>query len=599
MSISNHDPLIGKRLGDYDIVGILGQGGMARVYRGYDDKLQRYAAVKVFDSRGVTADDLKEYSERFQREARAVARLRHPHIVSVYQSGQSDNILYMAMMLIDGKDLRQILKDHSAQGTHMSFQDILRIITDVASALDYAHKEGVIHRDIKPSNIMVMADGHAILTDFGLALSVPEGTLGTTFGSVHYIAPEQAVSSAHAVPQSDLYSLGVVLYEMLTGRVPFDDDSAMSVALKHLSDPPPPPRQFNPQITPQIETMVMQALQKEPEKRFQTGAAFIQALETALGMTDLDEATRKLIFAPNWLRATTELAIDTQKDAPSTPAKPSAASSRDSQKSIPLKPRRSRTRNIAGIVFVLLIIAGGIGLLAVSNWDSVTRTPTAAVTMTATASGTVLSSTRTPLAVAALTEEATEESTSEVMLEPSATVTRARATPTQTRTMSPTATPTLAPTLTTTRTPSPTADSTEAVIVNSSPEGAQLQLIYDGESLVAFNRSNDDINLMNLLFVQTTGSGRQLEFRANSWSDGTAPLYALPPGDCFQVWRNDLAQLPKPDFCDTRHAWSVVSSLRWFWISDVAQATFDVRRGETVLAECSISAGECLVDLRG
>ncbi|MBZ0286495.1 MAG: serine/threonine protein kinase, partial [Anaerolineae bacterium] len=168
--MSNQDPLIGKQLGDYHIVDILGQGGMARVYRGYDEKLERYAAVKVFDPRGVTADEMKEYSERFQREARAIARLRHPHIVNVYQSGQSDNILYMAMMLIDGQDLRQVLKDHAARDARLSFQDILRIITDVASALDYAHKEKVIHRDVKPSNIMVTADGHAILTDFGLAL---------------------------------------------------------------------------------------------------------------------------------------------------------------------------------------------------------------------------------------------------------------------------------------------------------------------------------------------------------------------------------------------------------------------------------------------
>ena len=139
----------------------------------------------------------------------------------------------------------------------------------------------MIHRDIKPSNIMVMPDNRAILTDFGLALSVPEGTMGNTFGSAHYIAPEQAISSANAVPQSDLYSLGVVLYQMLTGKVPFDDPSAMSVALKHLSEPPIPPRQLNPKLSPAVEKVVLKSLEKEPSKRFQSGVLMARALEEA------------------------------------------------------------------------------------------------------------------------------------------------------------------------------------------------------------------------------------------------------------------------------------------------------------------------------
>jgi serine/threonine protein kinase len=623
--MSDHDPLIGKQLGDYKITGVLGQGGMARVYRGYDDKLERYAAVKVFDSRGVTSEEMKEYSERFQREARAIARLRHPHIVNVYQSGQSENIYYMAMMFIEGRDLRQIMKDHANAGTRMSFHDILRVITDVASGLDYAHKEGVIHRDVKPSNIMVGADGHAILTDFGLALSVPEGTLGTTFGSVHYIAPEQAVSSAQAVPQSDLYSLGVVLYEMLSGRVPFDDASAMSVALKHLSDPPPPPSLYNPQVTPQIEAMVLKSLDKDPAKRYQTGAAFIKALEDAFGMTDLDEATRKLMFAPEWIRATAEFGgvkpdpKPSATIAPSSPSSPFAASRPQpiisvhdndktiSEKSAPGKlpqtaPRRNNVWNLAIVGIVLLVVVGGALLLSQLN----TSSNSGSVTPTAGQSTSVAVVATTETSPAIVVGE-TDEVTAEVTDEPSPT---RRATAVQTTevssvvdsteeataTRTPTATRTVAPTRTPTATPKEetTPEVTEVVAVDSN---AQLRLIYDDRTLVVLNQSDEPIDLTNMSFLQTTATGSRLQLFTSVWGDGTAQLYALPPGDCFQVWRNDQTTLPVPEECDTRHAWIAVSSQRWFWLSDIEQATFNVLRGSDVLAECRVTAGECLVNV--
>ncbi|KAB2906474.1 MAG: serine/threonine protein kinase, partial [Anaerolineae bacterium] len=240
------DPLIGKKLGDYTIQSLLGRGGMARVYRGYDTNLDRYAAIKVISGDFATADEA-EYSERFQKEARAIARLSHPNIVGIYQFGKAEGIYYMAMHFLEGDDMRSRLKHYAERGQHMPPQEILDIARDITQALDYAHSQAVIHRDIKPSNIMISAkDRRAILMDFGLALSVPEGTLGDTFGTAHYIAPEQAISSAKAVPQSDLYALGVVFYEAFAGKVPFDEPSAMSVALKHLNDPPPPPSLYNP-----------------------------------------------------------------------------------------------------------------------------------------------------------------------------------------------------------------------------------------------------------------------------------------------------------------------------------------------------------------
>ncbi|MCI0714499.1 MAG: serine/threonine protein kinase, partial [Chloroflexi bacterium] len=161
------DPLIGQKLGDYKIESLLGKGGMARVYKGLDENLDRYAAVKVITSEFQATTEQVEYTERFQKEARAIARLRHPHIVGIYQFGQAEGLYYMAMVFLDGDDLRNQLRNYLKQGQRMPVKDILKMAAEVADALDHAHSHGVIHRDIKPSNIMMTSRG-AVLTDFGL-----------------------------------------------------------------------------------------------------------------------------------------------------------------------------------------------------------------------------------------------------------------------------------------------------------------------------------------------------------------------------------------------------------------------------------------------
>jgi len=606
--MSSNDPLIGKQLGDYKIVGVLGQGGMARVYRGFDEKLERYAAVKVFDTQVVAQDDLDEYRIRFQREARSIGRLRHPNIVGVYQFGQVDHLHYMAMVFIEGRDLRYILKEHMAHKTRMSFIDILRIITDVAGALDHAHHEGVIHRDVKPSNIMVTADGHATLTDFGLALSIPEGTIGTTFGSVHYIAPAQAV------PQSDLYSLGVILYEMLTGRVPFDDQSAMSVALKHLSDPPPMPSRLNPEITSEIENMVLRALDKDPEKRYQTGTAFVQALESAFGMTDEDEVTRKLMALPDWARNPELVMFKSSKPlSESKPSSPSAITATPpfgigTEKIISQKPASAKRRLNAvdkrtvgmGIaVALVLMLVGGILIfsgLNPANSDGDTATLEISPTSVAQLGSPLVTATDTPGVTPTDTAEpasATPIAATETQLPPTQTTSS-----TSTRAADRTSTP-RSPTAT--RRPASTAtaapETTSAVLPPAII--AQVQLVYDSHSLMLLNRSDESVDVSNLTFVQITAEGRELNFRSNSW-DGSAPTNALPPGDCFEIWSGDSTDLPKPEGCGTRHAYFQANSAqRLFWISDIATAVFVVRRGDQILAECSIRAGECLLDVGG
>ncbi len=623
-----NDPIIGKKLGDYIIVDILGQGGMARVYRGLDKKLNRYAAVKVIDI-GTIREDESEYRKRFQNEARSIARLTNPNIVGIYQFDQVDNLYYMAMQFIEGKDLRSMIKGLDKAGARLTYKEIISILRDIANALDYAHSEGVIHRDIKPSNIMVMPNGKAVLTDFGLALSVPEGTIGNTFGSAHYIAPEQAVNSANAVPQSDIYSLGVVLYEMLTNRVPFDDPSAMVVAMKHLTDIPPVPSQVVGNLPRQVDSVVLKALDKDPKNRYPTCNAMVDVLASALG--ELNDTPTKTSSPSKPVAGPVETLrlpdsqpkpVAALEDAPTiTDSKASAANRVAINDELARRQRQQQITIgavVAGVIALIVIAAVVINqnnvaqqnatstAVAIQNAEGTSQAVAAlqtdaavtaaaetntAATSAAQTEAAVTSAAATQAMIAAMTETAqalpsetaTEEPTT---AQPSNTAT---AQPTDTATRRPTQTPSPEPTATTEEaTPEVTA-----VVVDLS--SAPLLLRYDNESLVLVNQSNANQDISGLNFVQTLANGTTREFPSRLWEGGSRPLSALPPEGCFQVSRNDRNATPTPGDCE-RHSWSRVSFPRWFWMSDEPNATFEVRRGRTVLATCSIAAGVCGFD---
>ena len=275
------DALIGLQLANFRLERVLGRGGMAQVYYGWDVKLERPVAVKVIDSR---FRDNPAYAKRFVREAQAVAAWHHENIAQIYYADEQGGLYYFAMEFIDGLDLGRVLTSYASKGELMPHPDVLRIGRAIARALDYAHAKNVVHRDVKPSNVMIATDGRVVLTDFGLALDVQQGSVGEVFGSAHYIAPEQARRSSDALPQSDLYSLGIMLFEMLTGIVPFDDPSPTAVALQHITQPPPPPRSLNPDLNLELEAALLKALSKSPKDRYQTGADL---------MTDLEQAFEK------------------------------------------------------------------------------------------------------------------------------------------------------------------------------------------------------------------------------------------------------------------------------------------------------------------
>jgi eukaryotic-like serine/threonine-protein kinase len=258
----------------YRILQRIGSGGMADVWLADDTHLQRRVALKVLHSR--FAQD-REFVARFRREAEAAAGLQHPNVVAVFDRGEVDGTYYIAMQYLEGRTLKQLIDAGLAP------EEAARLIRQVLEGARFAHRHGIVHRDLKPQNVIVDAEGKATVTDFGIARAgVSEITqTGSVMGTPHYFSPEQA-QGLEVTAVSDLYSIGVMLYEALTGRVPFEGDSAVAVAMKQVSQPPQRPSSINPQVSPALDAVVMRALEKEPGRRFQSADAFIAALDGAL-----------------------------------------------------------------------------------------------------------------------------------------------------------------------------------------------------------------------------------------------------------------------------------------------------------------------------
>jgi len=272
--------LEGQNIGKYRILEPLGRGGMAQVYKAYHPELDRYVAIKILRSDLV---DEVEFLARFRREARAVAALRHPHIVQIYDFDIQDDLYYMVMELLEGDTLKAYLNVMRVRGERLPLGNTVRIFSDVLDGLSFAHGEGIIHRDLKPANIMLTKHGQAVLTDFGIA-QIIGGTQytisGALMGTLSYMAPEQGLDG-HCDVRSDIYSLGIAYYEALTGTVPFDADTPLAILMKHINDPLPMPRKFDPSIPEPFEHVALKALGKSADDRFQSASAMAEALTDA------------------------------------------------------------------------------------------------------------------------------------------------------------------------------------------------------------------------------------------------------------------------------------------------------------------------------
>ena len=271
---NNMDKYLGTCLDDrYEIVEVIGAGGMAVVYKAIDQRLNRFVAVKIL--RDELARD-EEFRARFQIEAQAVAMLSHPNIVSVYDVSHTAGVEYIVMELIEGVTLMQYMQKKGA----LSWKEAAHFSTQIAKALEHAHSKGIVHRDIKPQNIMILRDGTIKVADFGIAAleSAQEQRSDQTVGSVHYIAPEQARGETPDT-RSDIYSLGVVMYEMLTGQMPYDGETAEQIALKHIAGVAVPPRQLNAEIPEELERITLKAMNADIRERYQSASELLTDLE--------------------------------------------------------------------------------------------------------------------------------------------------------------------------------------------------------------------------------------------------------------------------------------------------------------------------------
>lgn len=277
------DDLIGTTLGNYHVLETLGQGGMARVYKAHQETLGRDVAIKVLPP-WFAAD--RSFVERFNLEARLVARLSHPNIVTVHDANEQNGHLYIVMQLVDCGTLKQRLDQLLEEGRMMGIDEVVSIFTQLADALAYAHEQGIIHRDIKPVNVLMDHSGRPILSDFGIAkvLASTQDHLtrpGAGVGTPEYMSPEQCQGKP-VDGRADIYAMGVMLFETQTGRTPFLGDNYPALAHSHIYEPPPRPSTINPTISPTIEYIILTALMKNPQQRYQTAHEMADALQKAL-----------------------------------------------------------------------------------------------------------------------------------------------------------------------------------------------------------------------------------------------------------------------------------------------------------------------------
>lgn len=450
-----------RKFGKYEVLQRLGRGGMAEVYRAYHPNLDRYVAIKVLHS---FLSDESEFKVRFEKEAQNIARLRHPNIVQVYDfdyDADSDSY-YMVMELIEGPTLKDYLFELPDGSGRLPVLDVVRIIRQAAEALSYAHQRGMIHRDVKPANLMLdeKENYRLVLTDFGIAklLTGSQATMsgGGLVGTPAYMSPEQGMGET-GDERSDLYSLGIIMYQMLTGVLPYDADTPMALILQHMNDPIPSVRSVDLHLSPAVDKVLQRLMAKDPEDRYQTAQDLISDLEL------LEKAPARLDPTTIVLPKIPLAALDKPKTQPREPE--------ERRLSLPL---------ILLVIGLIIIIGGGAYMVGVNNnifakiafLDLSTETPTPTETSTSTetlapteTATETETETHTPSPTFTLTESpmmltgATIEPTATSSLTSTATST---ITPTYTRTPTHTRTPTETPTSPATLTPTPNMTGTVA-----------------------------------------------------------------------------------------------------------------------------------------
>jgi serine/threonine protein kinase len=554
------------------------------------------------------------------------------------------------MEYIKGKTVTERLAELKRENRYMPFAEIIQIMRQVADALDFAHRQNIIHRDIKPSNIMIEEGrDRVVLMDFGLVLQADtDNTMGTAFGTPRYISPEQALSSQQAVPQSDQYSLAIIVYEMLVGITPFDDDSAMSLALSHITNPPPNPQEIRPDLSDAVADVILRALEKSPDARYPSVTEFIETLAHAMALSP--EPTQTRSEGSSVLKATVpDLPVvtpamvkqyeedpeayirtmapmltadnDDQWDSPPVPIQERAA--------LPSQPPRrgsNRLMLMGGAALILLLVAGAVFMFVLGGGDDKKddKTPVANITNTpgqptlqlsltvdnasllnVTATISQLQTQNAALTNAVPTDAPTRRPTRATTQAPTDAPTDVPTQrPTRAATQAPTDAPTDVPTQRPTRaaTQTPTDAPTEAITPSATPLPRQLWLNWSEDYLVISNRSEEIFDLRGLELVALDGTNR-FTIRTNEFGVETLSLFG--PKECLQI----IIQGTTPNlipFCNERTTTTVRYSGKrnnpifyWVWLAPAGGGTggFNVVYEGDIVRSCNLERAQCIVSM--
>jgi tRNA A-37 threonylcarbamoyl transferase component Bud32 len=576
MANPSPDPFVGQQVANFYIDELIKEGSLSRIYRGRDVIQRRPVAVKVIDA-SLRPDNA--YAERFLREARGMmSGWWHPHITRIYYAARQNGRYIIIMEYVDGPNLKELLTTYTNEDELIPVDDVIRIGRAVAEALDYAHQNGVIHRDVKPSNVLVSVDGRVLLTDFGLVLPVEQELDLDSFGTANYMAPEQAVNLDDIDQMADLYSLAAMMYEMLVGQPPFPNSTDVASIQQRMSTKPPVPSSVNPYLSRQVDTVLLKALSRSPEKRYKTAVAFMEALTNSLG-DPMEEAAEDGELPP--LPAVTQMDKDAGPAISQISVVDRIASQLevDGSEAVQRKKLTRRQRTMLGCwgilvaVSVLLVAAAYLysqmmpGEGEVPGVVALVTTSTATPTDTAVPSPTP-ASTEPPMTVVVVITAVPP--TTEATLLPTEAV----------------------PSATATAVPSPDSPTP---IPTPPPTGPTVRFFYDPYSFYMFNPSDDLLrNVGAIAFQALDFDGRPTghDFRGRDWSGIFANLES---GRCNAIELLDSPGWLRPVECT---AYNVIvtpplSSINAFWVASKGISSFQVYWNGRDVGNCPVVAGVC------
>jgi serine/threonine-protein kinase len=573
------DPFVGQQIANFHIDELIKEGGLSRIYRGRDVIQRRPVAVKVID---VRQQRDKMYAERFLREARGMmSGWWHQHITQIYYAARHDGRYIIIMEYVDGPNLKELLATYTDGEELIPVDDVMRIGQAVAEALDYAHQQGVIHRDVKPSNVLVSVDGRVLLTDFGLAFLVEQESDLESWGTADYMAPEQVVNLDELDQRADLYSLAVMVYEMLVGQPPFPEAATVAGVRRRVNTKPPVPSSVNPYLGRQVDAVLLKALSRSPEKRYQTAEAFMEALSNGLGGT-IEGAAEDGELPP--------LPAITQRDGVSGPAMSQMSVVDKIASQLEMEgdgvarrqklSRRQRTMlGCWGILVAVAVSVMGMAYLLADFLAGGIEIP-AAVAAVATSTGTV-----TGTAVASATLPPTGTATRVIVEVTAVPPTTSTATMAAETLLPPTSRATTTPSLITPE-PTPTAPPFD---------GPAIRFFYDEYSFYMFNPNEVLLQGVGAIAFQAVdGEGEPMgkNFRGRDWSG----IYAnLESGRCDAIELLDAPGWLKPVEC---MAYNVIvtppiNSTNAFWVEGQGIVSFRVFWNGRDIGTCPVVAGVC------